>query len=142
MKKTLFMERTEMAKLMNFGKYPVLSLDYDNIKDGYGRGCRVRVAWDHSDKRYAGMSSDCTLVYVNGEYSLNQGGACLKSSYDVSDFIDNIDRANSPLVHKGETVVLAVYSKSMNLSYCLLLKVEERLDIHCQTVAKLEQITE
>ena len=55
-------DRTEIAKAMNFGKYPVIKIDIRNkpAKDyasesDYAVGDKVRVAWDKAG--YEGMTA-------------------------------------------------------------------------------------
>lgn len=150
--KTVLTERTEMAKAINFGKYPVLSIDLDNQpykedleragrKESYIVGCKCRVDWGRTD-RFKGMSSRCTLVMENDVYKLTSGGACLKASYGMSDFLEDIENASTPLVHKGETVAVAHYSKELGVKFVRLMRVGDRIDPNCITVVTLEEITE
>lgn len=139
----VLLERTDIAKALNFGKYPVLSIDIDNVPckedPSYMLGCNCRVAWDKEG--YEGMSSRCQLDLYNGKFSLISGGACLKSSYDYEDFIKDVESANTPLVHKGQEVVIAMYSSKLKTYIGVkVLKVSDRIDTNCITVATLEEV--
>lgn len=145
------MERTEIAKAVNFCKYPVLSVDLENQpykdelavagrKDTFVKGCECRVAWDHADSRYTGMTSKCELIIENGEYKLTSGGCMLKADFTVNDFLEDIKAANAPLVHKGETVAVAHYSNISGIKFVRLMRVCERIDRNCQVVATLNPI--
>lgn len=147
----LLMERTEIAKAINFCKYPVLSIDLENQpykddiaaagrKDTYVKGCECRVAWDHADSRYAGMTSKCQLIIENGEYKLTSWGCMLTADYTLFDFLESVKVANTPLVHKGEIVAVAHYSKISGVKFVRLMQVSKRIDTNCQVVATLNPI--
>ncbi len=147
----ILMERTEIAKALNFCKYPVLSIDLENQpyrndiaaagrKDTYVKGCKCRVAWDHKSPQYAGMTIKCELVIENGEYKLTSWGCMLKADYTLNDFLENVKAANTPLVHKGETVAVAHYSQVSGIKFIRLMRVSERIDTNCQVVATLKPI--
>lgn len=71
-------DRREIAEAINFGKYPVLTLNRENRPyakerpdSDYATGCRVRVAWDHKDPRYAGMTTHGNLYIENGKLKIS-----------------------------------------------------------------------
>lgn len=137
----ILLEKEKMAQAMNFGKYPVLSVDLDNKlneDDDYAIGCECRVAWDRDDGRYNGMTTKCTLKIVDGKYFLNNPGTIIKACHGVDDFVEDIRRANLPLVHKGQTVAVAHYSKELDIKFVRVMKVSDRIDILRETVATLE----
>ena len=132
-----------MAKALNFGKYPVLSVDLDNKpheNENFVIGCNCRVAWDRSDKRYEGMSSKCRLEISDGKYILSSGGGCLKADYCIDDFLENVKNANTPLVHKEQVVAVAHYSRKLGIMFVRLMKVSARIDVLCADVATLEPV--
>jgi hypothetical protein len=139
-------DRHEIAKALNFGKYPVLSVDLDNKPfesndSDFTEGCKCRVAWDRKGE-YEGMSSRCKLVIEDGKYLLTGGGACLTADFAMSDFLDLIENANKPLVHKGQIVAVAHYSRKSGVRFVRMMKVSDKMDIHCTTVTTLEPISE
>lgn len=143
--KGLLFERTEMAKALNFGKYPVLSVDLDNKpypSESYVIGCNCRVAWDSSNSQYEGMTSKCWLEIRDGQYILSRGGTCLKIDYCMDDFLAEVKNANTPLVHKGQVIAIAHYSRELNLKFVRLMKMSDRIDVQCADVAALEPIEE
>lgn len=138
--------RHDMAVLMNFGKYPVLELDLDRKQgeesDRYLVGGKARVAWDRKNPRWEGMSTVCELTVENGKHTLNSGGICLKSDYSVEDFVEDIENAHAPLVHKGQIVAIACYSRKVKTSFVHMMKVSKFMDPHCITVTTLEELDE
>lgn len=137
----IILGKEKMAEAINFCKYPVLSINLDNkpyADEDFIIGCECRVAWDKDDGQYNGMTTTCTLQVESGRYYLSSHGTMLKAHYSVDDFIDNIRRANLPLVHKGQLIAVAHYSKELEFMFVRLMRVSEKIDVSCQTVAILE----
>lgn len=137
----IYTERTEIARLLNFGKYPVLEVNMDNVKyDGeLIKGGNVKVAWDKKDG-YAGMTSECELVITNGKYQLMCGGCCLKASYNIVDFISDVNRAILPTIHKNQVVAVAHYSMEGDVYFVEMKKVSEHIDVFCMVLGELEKL--
>lgn len=135
-------ERHEMAIVMNFGKYPVLGLELNN-KD-YSKdfivGSKVRVAWDRKDPKWEGMTSRCELMVENGKYGLYSDGCCLTDRYTVEDFVNDIENASTPLVHRGQIIAVAHYSRENNAKLLKMMRVSERIDTQCMMVASLKEL--
>ena len=145
-------DRTEIAKAINFGKYPVLTLNRENqpYKDlyedteysDYAVGCRVRVAWDSKDPRYKGMTTHGKIYIEKGKIRISGEGACLSSIFGYTDVMEMAAEANTPIVHAGQTVVVVEEFPSKKCCTVRLMKVSDRIDIHCTTVATLNDIEE
>lgn len=137
-------DRHEIAAAMNFGKYPVLSINLENrpFEDSrFAKGCRVRVAWDHKDSRYAGMTTHGELILdEDGKLKITGHGSMLKASFGYHDVMKMAAEANVPVVHKGQGVVVVMEIPSTETCLVRMMKVSERIDIHCQIVAVLEDI--
>lgn len=136
-------DRKEIAQTLNFGKYPVLSIDRDNKRfegNDYARGCRVKVAWDHKDTRYAGMTTHGELYYDDGKYAISGECTVLTASFGYSDVMEMVREANAVTVHAGQTVVVVENWSTRKSCRVRMMKVSDRIDIHCVTVAQLEDI--
>ena len=138
-------DRHEIAAAMNFRKYPVLSINMENRpydESDYAVGCRVRVAWDHKDPRYAGMATHGNLYCENGKLAISGEGAMLSASFGYSDVMEMLQEANAPVVHKGDLVVVVMDVPSKKTCMVRMMRVSPRIDIHCMTVAHLEDIND
>lgn len=140
-------QRNELAAVMNFDEFPVLTLDFDAPlpfpdSPNFRKGCDVRVAWDKQEPRYKGMTSRTTLTISDNEYSLSGHGACLKADFSVLDVIENARWSNAPVVHKDQIVAVVHYSKSKNVWFAQMMKVSHWIDPHCMTVARLENVND
>lgn len=104
----LLTDRKEIAQAMNFGKYPVLTINMETPKEGWEleggvfKGCKVRI---DTGKAYY---DNATLHYFSDtkNFELCMYGACLTASFGYDDVIEMRDYAMAPIVHKGETVVV------------------------------------
>lgn len=137
-------DRHEIGKVLNFGKYPVLTINLENKPaasyapdSDYAVGCKVRVAWDHNDPRYEGMTENCTLFIEDGRYDLSGRWGCLHESFGRQDILEDAEWAMTQVVHKGQEVVLIEDWPSKGQCRVRMMKVSEHIDIHCQTVAQL-----
>ena len=137
-------DRHEIAAAINFGKYPVLKIDMENRPyegSKYAKGCRVRVAWDSKGIRYDGMTTHGELFMNDGgNLGITGEGACLSAGFGYSDVMKMADEANTPVVHKGQTVVVVMEIPSIKTCMVRMMKVNDRIDIHCQVVAYLSDI--
>lgn len=137
-------DRKEIAKAMNFGKYPVLVLDMENHcgfeNTDFCEGQKVRVAWDSADKRYEGMTTEGNIYMEDGKIAISNNASMLKADWGYHDVISDAEWANAPVVHKGQTVIVIMDWKSVKRCAVRMMKVSERIDIHCMTVAHLEDI--
>lgn len=135
-------DRQEIAKAMNFGKYPVLVLNRENHKGfedtDYCVGQKVKVAYDNP--RYEGMTTQGNIYLENGKIAISGDSACLTARFGYSDVMEAAEWANAPTIHKGQTVVVVEQWPSKKLCAVRMMKVSDRIDIHCITVASLEDI--
>lgn len=137
-------ERQAIAAVTNFGKYPVIGLDLDkDSSDKFGSyiiGSNVRVAWDREGKKWEGMTSRCQLVIENGRYCIDTSGAFLTADFTVNDFVEDIENANTPLIHREQIVSVAHYSKERGEKYVRMMKVAPRINTTCMEVTHLEDL--
>ena len=138
-------ERTEIAKAMNFGKYPVLYIDMDAKKyegSDYCQGCRVRVHWDSPDTRYKDMYSTGNLYYCDGRFAISGDATCLSADFGRSDVITMYQQANTPMIHKGDTVVMVMDFSKSRMCKVAMMKMPDRINKFCQTLAVLTEMEE
>ena len=139
-------DRTEIGQAVNFGKYPVLFINrenrpYPDFGGDYSIGCKVRVAYDNGME---GMATRGNLFFSdeNGrdELAISSKGSMLKAGFGRSDVLDMVEWAQAPVVRKGQTVVVVEDWPSEGKCSVRLMKVPDRIDVHCQTVAVLQDI--
>lgn len=142
-------DRQEIAKAMNFGKYPVLYIDRDNKKydspehpSDFCIGSKCRLDWEHKDPRYADMTARCELYYSNGRYHLSQGAGCLHADFGRHDVLEMVEWARVPLVRCGQTVIVVEDFTKQKLCKVRVMKIADRKDLNCSTVTSLEDIEE
>lgn len=151
----LVIDRQEVAQYMNFHKYPVLSIDWDTPKSAvkatdeypgstYWVGSCLDIAWNNP--RYPDMTTHCELFCEvgrgDGKLHLGRDCTCLSSSFGYSDVMGMLAQANTPVANPGDTVVVVEIWSKKKQCRLRIMKVSERVDHHCMTVATLEDIEE
>ena len=140
-------DKKEIAAALNFGKYPVLTINRENNPyavnrpdSDYAIGCRVRVAWDKADPKYAGMTTHGHLYYENGRLAISKDASIMTNSFGYEDVMEMVAEANTPVVHKGQEVVVVEEWASKRECAVRIMKVSNKIDTLCQTVATLQDI--
>ena len=131
--------------ICNSGEVPVLKADLDKKQEyeEYQEFGNVRIVWD-----YRGTESfkTCQLAknscHGDTYWELSSAGCCLSGSFGFYDAMESIEDANTPIVRKGQIVAIASFSKESKIAYLQHYKINGRVDINCQTVAKFEKLTD
>lgn len=138
-------DRHEIAMAMNFGKHPVLYINMDAHKyegSDLRIGCDVRVHWDSPEREYKDMYSTGHLYYCDGRFSISNYGTCLHEDFGRGDVIKMYEQANTPMIHMGDTVVVVMDYPKQHLCKVALMKMPNRINRFCSTIATLEEINE
>lgn len=142
-------ERTEIAKAMNFGKYPVLFIDRDNRpydtpdhRSDFCVGSKCRLDWEHSNPRYADMTARCELYYSDSRYHLSQGAGCLHADFGRRDVLEMVEWARVPLVRCGQIVVVVEDFSLQKICRVRMMKIANHKNLNCSTVTSLHDIEE
>ena len=132
--------RQEIAKVLNFGKYPVLSIDLDKMERDYEQGskCRLLTKFRNGEE----FLLKCQLYMEGDKVALSSTGSMLTSDFTVYDFIELSEYAQTPIIKGGDIVAVCQYSRKTGLKVIELMKVSDRIDIHCIEVVRLEEIEE
>ena len=136
-------KREEFAETVNFGKYPVISLDVaDKSKQSIFDG--EVVGFDNIDVRIP-----TTKGYtINGEMrwyidskkiTFGSSCVCLSSSFSYQDAMEDVRYANAPMVDKNEEFVLILHNSQSQKVMALILKIDDYKDINCQTVLQVNE---
>ena len=129
----------EIAKVLNFGKYPVLYVDLDKMERDYVKGSNCRIKWNYQDEE---LLLNCYLEVENGRYQIGNEGSIVTSDYSVNDFINQIQWSNTPIIECGQVVAVAQFSKKKGTKIIELMRVADKKDIHSMIITYLEEINE
>lgn len=118
MKKIEIQNRTEIARAINFGEYPVLTIDLAD-RDEYGLvGCKVRIdnGYFRTGERYF---VNATLRVWSDEKYLTTSGEndVLKASYGYSDVQEMIEWANAPVIKPDQEVLVIITDSKIKCAY-------------------------
>lgn len=139
-------DRQDIGKAINFGKYPVLFINRENrpypeFGGDYSVGCKVRVAYSIWPD---GITTRGNLFFSDedgkSKLAISSRGSMLKAGFGRSDVMEMVEWAQAPVVRKGQTVVVVEDWPSEKRCTVRLMKVPNQIDVHCQTVAVLQDI--
>ena len=144
-------DRREIGKAMNFGKYPVLSMDIGRMLPDYNayEGCKANVVShtdSHGDLIYTG-----TLIMFGEDQTeevqkfpqfwtnirLKSYGACLKSDFGYDDVISDMKNAQAPFIKPNQEVIVVFDNCIQRCCYVRKMIVSSRFDPHCSTMLML-----
>lgn len=130
-------DRREMARALNFGKYPVLTYDIDNKKGS--KAVVGELKTEHGVARY-----DCTLYQGyekedDGIFWLMTHSAMLTATVGVHDWLKNAEFANAPLILPNTEVAILMYSKQFDFAVIKIVK-SGRIDPNCSTATVFTEI--
>lgn len=130
-------ERTEIAKAINFGKYPVIKIDLAD-RDEYGvKGTKVRIDFGGEYFINAKIRS-----YIDEKYlTISQGATMLSASMSYRDFMEDLEYANAPIIKANQEIVIAMIdSKKEEIYEPVIIKTGEKINKFCSTPLTLEKL--
>ena len=137
-------DRQEIAKAINFAKYPVLELDTANeivlggMVAGYN-GSKVRVKWQYQGET---LYLHCELKYFKDSKKLtvSSGGCTLAARFSYKDLMEMVEYSNTPIIDKNMEVVLVIHNSKIGVAYPpVIMKFSDYKNINCQTVLEFEE---
>lgn len=141
---TILDNRTEIAIAINYGFWPVLGVDLDAPQeyDDFKQFTMVNM-WHENP-----FHPDHTPYWVKGQLTCDRGrfeikgfGAMLKREFTATDVYDMVRESTYPKIKPGQIVALATFSQRLDLKFVRFMRVPDRVDIHCSTMAVLEDLT-
>lgn len=113
-------DRKEMAQALNFGKYPVLTYNMDELK---GSGAVVmRETRNHGTLRYKTTLYCGKKTADDGVFYLLTHATMLTATVDVNDWLKCAEYANAPVIESGQEVAILMYSKKHDVSVVRIVK--------------------
>ena len=129
-------ERTEIAKEINFGKYPVIKIDLSN-RDEYGiRGVKVRfdIGKDYYLRGEIRTFNDTKCLVTNSR------SVILKNGYSYNDFMEDVEYANTPIIKVNQEILICLYNSELKQVYePTIIKTGEKFNPFCVEPLKLEK---
>ena len=147
-------DRMKIAEAINIQKIPVLTVDISKCMNGYDdcyEGSKVRLIGGHS-KGYEDLDTRCTVRMFGDEVGnechdapqfyktikLCGGMFGIHSGFGLSDVDEMVEWSNTKILRAGDRVI--VFFRGDGVGYLRLMKVSDRIEPHCSTVAVLEDI--
>jgi hypothetical protein len=134
-------DRQEIARAMNFGRYPVIRIDMENHIPGYDglfKGDPVKVMTPTS--RYPDLYETGTLMYYDHAYYIRTDCACLSDDFGYQDVMDMLRIAQAPVIHAGDTVIIIEDHPKKRLCKVHMMKAGDRVDVNVSPCCTFEEI--
>lgn len=138
----VLIERTEIAEAINFGKYPVLSIDLADKDDCGLKGCKIRIdAGTFRDGSPHIIAADLRVFRDSKKLTTSRGCTCLSDSFTYYDLKEMVDNAQAPIIKPGQEVVISVYDSKNNTALCpMIVRVSDRVDKFCSSPIEFEYV--
>lgn len=130
-------ERTEIAKAINFHKYPVIKIDLAD-RDEYGvKGTKVNIDFGGEYFIHAKIRSYSDTKYLQ----TSQGATMLSATVSYDDYMEMVEYANAPIIKADqEILIVMINSERKEIYEPVIIKTGKRIDKHCSTPLTLEKL--
>lgn len=133
--------RTEIAKAINFKKYPTIRIDVSETDDYGIVGTHVLIdngTFRTGEPYY--VRATIRAFRDEGYLVFKSYGSCLHADFTYSDMEKMLDYANVPVVKPDQEILVCLVDSVKRLVYRpVVLKTGARVDPHCQTPLTLEK---
>jgi hypothetical protein len=128
-------DRTDIAKAINFGKYPVIKIDLAD-RDDYGiRGTKVNIDFGGEYFIHGKIRS------YDDERCLTatQGATCLSKEIYYDDYLEMVEYANAPTIKANQEIVIFMYNSMTKEVFAPAIITTGKIDRFCSTPITLEK---
>ena len=133
--------REDIARALNFGTYPVLTIDLADC-DEYGlvgSPCRIDFGcFDNGAKWY--KRAELRVYRDERKLAFHAWGSCLSASYTYSDFERQAKFAVAPIVKPDSEFVVAVHDSRRRELYAVLVVETKGVNKFCSTPLGVEDV--
>ena len=135
-------ERTQIAKAMNFGKYPVLTMDLAKMDDNGGlykslMGCKVRI---DIGKDYYDIATICVFEDKHKLTTMSEN-VCLKAGFGYNDIVEMAENANAPIIKADQDVLLVITNSETKTAYApVIIHTGKEINRFCSTPIHFEDV--
>lgn len=130
-------ERKEIAKAINFGKYPVIKIDLAD-KDEYGiKGTKVNIDFGGEHFVHAEIRAYNDTKYL----TTSSYGSMLSASLSYQDYMKMVEYANAPIIKANQEIVIFLHDSSKKEVYPpAIISTGKKVDRFCATPLELEKL--
>lgn len=154
---TFLTDRHEIAKAINIHRYPSVVFDVTKPYEDYEGYYKTDACFNlvvpykarNTDLRYEAdlfieiprEREDKSVTITDMAYKVKLGSAgccCIKDSFGPNDVFDMVAKRSLQDVHAGDIIVIVF--KTVDGCIVELMKISDRVDPHCTTMAILEEV--
>jgi hypothetical protein len=138
----ILQEKYDICCALNFNRYPVLHLDLakDEINgmEGCYKGHTVKIEMEYKGEPLLYAGNLCYYDDTN-QLVISSTGTFLKATFDYSDIIEMVDRAQAPTINSMDEgiVVVITNSEKRKSAFPVMTKLSS-FNPNCQTMAVIE----
>ena len=137
-------DRYEIAKLLNFNKYPVLNLDLakdkiinsDNIFRGCYEGQKVRFEYFTHNGEKQLWHGNLAYFYDSGLCVLSDS-AVITKDFGYHDIEKDLEKANAPIIRENSECVVVIHDSEKRLAMVCLTTIKS-INRFCMTAYQFE----
>lgn len=133
--------RTEIAKAINFKKYPVIRIDVSETDDYGIVGTKVLIdngTFRTGEPYY--VRATIRAYSDEGYLKFHSYGTCLKAEFTYLDMEKILSYANVPVIKAGQEILVCLVDSVKRVAYKpVVLKTGDRIGPHCASPLELEK---
>lgn len=134
-------ERTEIAKAINFNKYPVIKIDLADFDDYGLKGTKVRIdngTFKSGEPYYINAT---IRAYNDDPYlSFHQYASGLSARVTYGDYMEMVEYANAPIVKPNQEILIFLYNSATKDVYApAILQTGSHISPFCSTPLGIEK---
>ncbi len=134
-------DRRDIAQAMNFGRFPVVRINLETCCHGYDdfyKGDLVKVMTP--SKRYPHAYRTGKLYYSEGRFGVLTDSTCLHDCFGYSDVMEQLEIAQAPVLHAGETVILIEDYPCIRVCRVRIMRVSDHVEPNVYPCATLQDV--
>lgn len=134
-------ERPEIARAMNFGKYPVLEIDIAKC-DEYGlvgSKCRIDMGYFNDGEKWYERAT-LRVFRDENKISFHSHGYCLSAEHGYHDYIEDLAFAKAPIVKPDSEMLIFMHDSNEKQVYCPRVVKTGKITKHCISPIVVEDV--
>ena len=135
-------ERQEIAKALNFGKYPVINLDIEDESKQFTIDDEV-LGFSNIEVRIPtrDYTIQAQMKWYNDSKTITFGSSCtcISSSFGYQDVMEDVRYANAPIIDRNEEFILVLHSSKTKNAMVLMLKTADCKDVNCSSTLRVDE---
>lgn len=133
--------RNELGKTLNFGKYPVLTIDLaDSDEHGMvGSKCRIDMGTFQDGSKFY-ERAQVRAFKDEKKLTFKAGGCVLSADFGYSDLMSDVEYATAPIIEPESEFVIVIHDSRYNKAYACYIIHTLMTRRFCSTPIEIEPV--